>query len=195
MFAPEMLSRIHEYLFQDLDAEVYHPGRYKEEPLLKREAILNGDSVSYADPTLVEASLRLAFEDEVGHEYGAVFDEAALENLARFVSRIWQAHPFVEGNTRTVAVFTVLYLNDLGYDITNEPFEHHARYFRDALVRANYRNPKANAFPEFAFLVRFFDAVLNATEAPADSEFDSQELEVDALFDDPSLLRVMPPKD
>ena len=188
MFAPEMLTHIHAYLFQDLDCGTYKPGQLKSESLLKREDILNGDSVSYADPALVEASLRIAFEDESGNAYGTTFDEEALENLVTFIARIWQVHPFVEGNTRTVAVFTVLYLNDLGYDITNEPFEHHSRYFRDALVRAIYRNPKAQAFPDPSFLIGFLDSVLNGTEA----DFSSDKLKVESLFDDPALLRNRP---
>ena len=32
-------------------------------------------------------------------------------------------HPFGEGNTRTTAVFTIKYLNSLGFSVNNEPFE------------------------------------------------------------------------
>lgn len=36
--APEMLMRIHSYLFQDLDASVYHPGQFKTERMVKTRA-------------------------------------------------------------------------------------------------------------------------------------------------------------
>ena len=98
--------------------------------------------MAYADLSLVDAAIKMAFEDEVGRFYEEGFDATSLDAFARFIMRIWQVHPFVEGNTRAVAVFAVLYLNDLGYDETNEPFECHARYFRDALVHVSYRNPK-----------------------------------------------------
>lgn len=185
LFAPEMLGRIHAYLFQDLDSETYKPGEYKSQALLKQEFILNGDSVVYADPSLIEASLKTAFEDEMSYSYGVAFDGAAIENLAKFISRLWQVHPFVEGNTRTVAVFTVLYLNDLGFDVTNEPFESYSTYFRNALVRAIYRNPKAKVIPDKSYLEKF---LTRAVDGLNDS-LKSRELIVEELFEDPSLLR------
>ncbi len=53
---------------------------------------------------------------------------------------IWQIHAFREGNTRTTAIFTIQYLRSLGYEVNNEMFAKHSWYFRNALVRANYRN-------------------------------------------------------
>lgn len=191
LFHPSMLFDIHAHLFQDLDPDTFGPGRRKTEPLVKQEAILNGDSVVYANPSLVDRALGFAFDEERAFVYGPRFDEAQLENLARFASRIWQVHPFAEGNTRTTAVFIVLYLHDLGFDAENEPFERHARFFRDALVRTNYRNAKAAAMPDLRPLVRFFDNLLN----DAGHSLRSEDLRVQALFDDPSLLRNMPPEE
>lgn len=53
---PDMLAVIHGMLFQDLDVETYRPGEYKTEALQEREFVLNGDSVAYADPSLIERS-------------------------------------------------------------------------------------------------------------------------------------------
>lgn len=186
---PDMLAVIHGTLFQDLDTEAYRPGEYKTEALQKRESVLNGDSVAYADPSLVERSLAFLFDEERSRVYGIEFDEAQLEQFGRFVSRLWQVHPFVEGNTRTMAVFAVLYLRDLGFDVDSEPFERHARYFRDALVRANYRNAKAGILPDLRYVTRFLDNLLNG----AGHELRSRELAAKALFDDPSLLRNVDP--
>lgn len=189
VLVPDVLSAIHGTLFQDLDAGTYCPGEYKREALQKREFVLNGDSVVYADPSLVERSLAFLFDEERSRVYGVEFDEARLEQFGRFVSRLWQVHPFVEGNTRTTAVFAVLYLRDLGFDVDNEPFERHARYFRDALVRANYRNAKAGVLPDLRYVTRFLDNLLNA----AGHELRSRDLVCQALFDDPSLLRNVDP--
>lgn len=190
LFSPIMLDQIHGYLFQDLDAQIYRPGEHKDQPLQKQELILNGDSVVYADPSLVDASLKLAFEDEAGHSYGRTIEGKDLEGLAQFVSRMWQAHPFFEGNTRAIAVFLVLYLNDLGYEVTNEPFEEHSCFFRNALVRANYRNPKAGVFPDLSYVVSFLQQALSGSE----KALHSRDLMVQALFDDPSLLRNVSPR-
>ena len=61
---PDMLAVIHGALFQDLDAATYRPGEYKTEALQKREFVLNGDSVVYADPSLIERSLAFLFDEE-----------------------------------------------------------------------------------------------------------------------------------
>ncbi|MCQ2249180.1 MAG: hypothetical protein MJZ50_09240 [Treponema sp.] len=83
-------------------------------------------------------------------------------------SKLWQIHPFgdalvpeginvnnfhsckrrgaVYGNTRTTAVFTIKYLNSLGFKVNNEPFEKNSWYFRNSLVRANYTNMTKGIF-------------------------------------------------
>lgn len=186
---PAMLNDIHGYLFQDLDAETYKPGTFKETALQKQEDILNGDSVLYADPTVVERALAFAFDEERDYFYDLRFDSDQIDHFGRFLSRIWQVHPFVEGNTRTVAVFAALYLNNLGFDIDNEPFKANTSYFRNALVRANYRNAKAGIVPDSSFLNSFFENLLS----DGTNELDPSFLKVQALFDDPHLLRNVSP--
>lgn len=184
-----MLNDIHKHLFQDLDAATYMPGSFKEAALQKQEEILNGDSVLYADPSVMERALAFAFDEERAYVYDLRFDSEQIEHLGRFLSRIWQVHPFAEGNTRTVAVFATLYLNNLGFDIDNEPFKANAAYFRNALVRANYRNAKAGVVPDSSFLDMFFENLLSN----GSNELDSNDLRIQALFDDPQLLRNVSP--
>ncbi len=189
LFAPDMLGIIHASLFRDLDSETYHPGRYKRKALMKQEAILNGDSVVYGDPSLIDRALALLFEREEGYDYGFRFDRERISRFSSFIANVWQVHPFEEGNTRTVAVFAELYLGDLGFEVTNNPFEDHALYFRNALVRANYRNAKAKVKPTVDYLAAFFENLL----CDANHALDSNDLVCTALFDDPSLLRNVSP--
>ena len=184
----EMLSSIHRYLFQDLDPSVYHPGEYKTVRMVKQEEILNGDSVLYADPLTYDMALRGALSAEASKAYGA-FDEGELKGFCHTIAFLWQVHPFYEGNTRTVAVFSELYLNQLGFDVTNDPFEKHARYYRDALVRAMYRNASADIFPDESFLVAFYENALGFKR----NELVREELVCPQLFDNPSLLRNVDP--
>lgn len=185
----DMLVRIHSYLFQDLDPAVYHPGDFKTERMVKQEEILNGDSVLYADPLTYEMSLRGAFAQEAAKSYGA-FSVDEIESFCRMIAFLWQIHPFYEGNTRTVAVFSELYLNSLGFQVANDPFAEHARYYRDALVRAVYRNAPAEIFPDDSFLVFFYEGVIGK----GDGAFDREELVCVRLFENPSLLRNIDPK-
>lgn len=186
--APEMLQEIHRYLFQDLDSTVYQPGRFKTERMVKQEDILNGDSVLYADPLAYDMALRGAFAVEQAQSYRALEGDE-LANFCHFIAFIWQVHPFAEGNTRTVAVLSELYLNQLGFTVANEPFEKHARYYRDALVRAMYRNADAGIFPDESFLVAFYENVLGR----AKNGLDREQLICAALFENPALIRNVDP--
>ena len=96
----------------------------------------------------------------IQRNYSSLNNEQIVEHLAKFVSGLWQIHPFREGNTRTTAIFTIKYLRSQGFNVNNELFEQHSWYFRNALVRANYRNLSkgVNYAPEF--LVRFFSNLL-----------------------------------
>ena len=188
-FTPDMLLLVHRTLFQDMDEEAYRPGHYKTERLVKQEDILNGDSVLYADPTMIQASLDYLFREESRESYGTSLSETDVARLAKFVSLLWQVHPFVEGNTRTVAVFSELYLGSLGFTVGNEPFQKHACYYRDALVRANYRNNEAGILPERGPLEAFYGNLLLDAGHPLNRE----ELICPELFDNPQLLKHIDP--
>lgn len=185
VLAPQTLALIHRHLFQDLDPDVYQPGTYKTEQLIKPEVVLNGDSVFYAPPGMCAGMLDALFARETCHGYGYDFGADDCANFSTFVARIWQVHPFREGNTRTAAVFAELYLSDLGFSVGNEVFERHARYFRDALVRANYRNRAVRVEFDVSFLERFFDSAVHGTPM----EFDRHELLCREMFEHPEALR------
>ena len=188
--SPDMLTTIHAYLFQDLDPAIYHPGQFKSERLITQEEVLNGDSVLYADPRTYEMSLRSAFANEAAAAYTTFTDEE-LQRFCHTIAFLWQVHPFYEGNTRTIAVFSELYLNSLGFQVANDPFAKHARYFRDALVRAQYRNAAAKIFPDDSFLTRFYKNVIGEEGG----EMNRADMICTRLFEDPSLLHNVDPKD
>ncbi len=208
---PGTLRSIHRFLFADLDDAVYRPGLFKTEALIKPEIVLNGDSVFYAPPEMYDGMLRALFGREAAYNYafGPRLEGADLANFTWFVAQVWQVHPFWEGNTRTVAVFAELYARDLGFDVDNTPFERHAGYFRDALVRASYRNRAAGVDFDFVPLEGFFDALVNGVEGeqPDDGErpgggcleghrvFDRENLMCRPLFEQPDKLRNVTPED
>ena len=88
-----------------------------------------------------------------------------------------------------MAVFSELYLNYLGFNVTNGPFEKHARFYRDALVRAMYRNAAADIMPDDSFLVAFYENVLGFKN----NNLSREAMVCTQLFDDPSLLRNIDP--
>ncbi len=167
---PMMLDVIHEHLFKDIDDEIYLPGAFKQESLVKCEEVLNGDSVLYGSPRLCERSLDMLFAREFDHQYapGSKLGEADMRNLSRFIANIWMVHPFAEGNTRTIAVFTELYLRLMGFDVDNEPFAKHARYFRCSLVRACYQNRSIGVSLDTSYLESFISRLLGVRTVTMD---------------------------
>jgi len=124
------------------------------------------------------------FSAEAAKSYGT-FNTDELKGFCHTIAFLWQIHPFYKGNTRTIAVFSELYLNQLGLDLSNEPFETHARYYREALVRAMYRNASAKIFADDRFLIRFYENALGFES----NELSRNELFCPRLFEDPSLIR------
>jgi fido (protein-threonine AMPylation protein) len=81
-------------------------------------------------------------------------------HIAKFISGLWQIHAFGEGNTRTIAVFTIKYLRTFGFEVENDMFAEYSWYFRNALVRANYNNLQNKIYATQEYLMKFFGNLL-----------------------------------
>ena len=158
-FTPNQLLSIHERLFKGVFYKV-KAGKFRDYNITKKEWVLNGDTVLYANADLINETLKYDFETEKNFDYSKLSKEDAVKHITRFVANIWQIHPFGEGNTRTTAVFTIKYLRSLGFNVNNEPFEKHSWYFRNALVRANYTNMQKGIYMNTEYLEKFFRNIL-----------------------------------
>ena len=137
-----------------------HAGEIRQYDIAKKEWVLEGDSVNYLNWEDLRRALDWDIEQEKNFSYKGLTDDEKIEHIAKFISGIWQIHAFREGNTRTTAIFTIQYLRSLGYEVNNEMFAKHSWYFRNALVRANYRNINKDIEYSPIYLVRFFRNLL-----------------------------------
>ena len=156
-FTVGQLVSIHKQLFDGL---YNHAGKLRTYNFSKKEWILDGASVFYGDYRLLEMTLQYDFDLEKRFDYKGLTIDEIIDHLSIFISNLWQIHPFEEGNTRTTAVFIIKYLRSLGFDITNDTFAKNAWYFRNALVRANYKNLRKNIFENRSFLIKFLRNLL-----------------------------------
>ena len=143
-------------MFRNLDNKVYHAGEFRTYNFTKDEPVLDGDTVDYQSWELIEESLKYDFNEEKNINYLELNKEEFVERITEFTSRVWQIHPFCEGNTRTTAVFIQKYLISMGFDINNDLFKDNSLYFRNALVRANYKNYNKGVNVENKYLKMFF---------------------------------------
>jgi fido (protein-threonine AMPylation protein) len=151
------LAAIHRAIFEGV---FKHAGRFRDYDISKKEWVLRGESVLYGRWQDLRMAVEYDLEQERQFNYTVLNKDQMVEHLAKFVAGLWQIHPFGEGNTRTTAIFTIKYLRSQGFSVNNDLFERHSWYFRNALVRANYRNLKKGINYEPIFLVRFFRNLL-----------------------------------
>ena len=171
----DYLKYVHKYLFQD----VYEfAGEFRKVDFSKHERILNNDSVAYGDHKLLEQSLDYDITLEKNKNYNEMNIVDVINNITDFSSRIWQIHPFREGNTRTTALFIEKYLVSMGYNVDNTMFKDKSVYYRNALVRSNYFNNDLNINEDKSYLIKFYENLLLGKN----NNLHSKDLIVEELF-------------
>lgn len=151
------LTSIHRRIFNG----VYKfAGKIRDYNITKSEWVLRNDTVLYVSAPDIKRAIEYDLEQERQFDYSKEDKISLIRHIAKFVSGLWQIHPFGEGNTRTIAVFTIQYLRSMGFNVDNAPFANHAWYFRNALVRANYQNLQKGIMRNSTFLEQFFRNLL-----------------------------------
>ncbi|UQZ88021.1 hypothetical protein C4J81_01825 [Deltaproteobacteria bacterium Smac51] len=128
------LCRLHQYIFQDI---FDWAGQIRVINIEKAESVLGGLSVEYSDIADIEKHLNaaLAHLNEIGWA-NLNIDEKAKE-FAQSLAEIWKAHPFREGNTRTIVTFCCDFADRHGVPLDRELFSDNSAYVRTALVAAS----------------------------------------------------------
>ncbi len=156
-FSAAGVISIHRSIFEGV---FKHAGKLRDYDITKKEWVLRGDTVLYGRWQDLRMALDYDIEQEKHFNYKGLSMDEVILHLSRFISGIWQIHPFREGNTRTTAVFTIKYLQSIGFKADNRMFEEHSWYFRNALVRANYKNVAKGISQDDHFLELFFRNLL-----------------------------------
>ena len=156
-FSPAELQAIHRRLFTGVFKSA---GQFRTYNISKKEWVLNGKSVFYAAFDSIRETLDYDFSQEKAFSYAALDAAQAIKHIAKFISGIWQIHPFCEGNTHTTAVFMIKYLQTFGFNVSNQVFADNSWYFRNALVRANYNDLQNDVHATTAFLEQFMQNLL-----------------------------------
>ena len=152
-FSVTGFTSIHRRLFEGI---FKFAGKIRNYDITKKEWVLRGDTVLYVNSEDLHKALEYDLEQEKNFSFKGLSMDDIVVHIAKFISGIWQIHPFGEGNTRTTAVFAIKYLRSIGFDVNNDLFADNSWYFRNALVRANYRNVRKDVEPDMSFLIAFF---------------------------------------
>lgn len=156
-FSGAGVMAIHRAIFEGV---FKHAGILRTYDITKKEWVLRGDTVTYGRWQDLRMALDYDIDQEKLFDYSGLPMSEIVEHIAKFISGIWQSHPFREGNTRTTAIFAIKYLKSIGFECNNDMFEQHSWYFRNALVRANYKNVAKGINQDYSFLNKFFRNLL-----------------------------------
>lgn len=151
-FSPEGLRTIHKFLFGD----IYEwAGEYRLINIEKREKLLAGRSIWYSNDEDIPNDLQNAFDELYIRPWEEYDREEFVSALSHTFPKIWQVHPFREGNTRTVVMMMTFFVEHYGYAMDQELLAASAGYVRDSFVMASL-----DQFSEFEHLEKILlDAV------------------------------------
>lgn len=156
-FSTKGYISVHRRIFEGV---MKHAGELRKYDITKKEWVLELDTVNYQNWEDLRRSLDYDIEQERNYSYKGLSNDEIVAHITKFVSGLWQIHAFGEGNTRTTAVFLIQYLRSIGFDVENDLFAKHSWYFRNALVRANYKNARKGIDYSPIYLERFFRNLL-----------------------------------
>lgn len=155
------LQRIHAFLFKDIFPQGLekYVGRFRDVNIRKEEEILHGLSVRYSDFRRIDENLDYDLNRE---NLRTIYEKVDhIPTLARFISNIWNTHPFREGNTRTTAVYILKYLRQNRIMVDNSLFKDNSKYFRNALVLSS--DNELNLV-DYQYLEAFLEKLLHSPE-------------------------------
>lgn len=125
---------IHKFLFGD----VYEwAGQYRKINIQKREELLAGRSVWYSNVTEIGSDLDKAFAEINKVDWTSLSREVFAKKIARLFPKLWQVHPFREGNTRTTVMMMTFFVEHYGYFFDQNLMAESAGYVRDSFVLAS----------------------------------------------------------
>lgn len=173
-FSPEGVCEIHRTIFGD----VYEwAGEYRIINVQKREAILAGKSVWYSNWEDIDRDLKSAWKKTDAVHWSNLSHDEFAKSIAHLFPAIWQAHPFREGNTRTIVMMIALFAEHYGYYFDYELMAASAGYVRNAFVLCCF-----GQYSEFEHLEKILlDAI--STEPIEDDEIETDRQEKSAKYE------------
>lgn len=125
------LQAMHKYILGDL---YEWAGEYRTIDIEKAEAVLGGLSVEYSPHGNIDDSFKGIMMEMKAVQWPQLSQREQAQRFTDCFSRLWQIHPFREGNTRTITHFCCQYADSVKMPVDRQLFQKHSQYLRNALV-------------------------------------------------------------
>ncbi len=133
----EHYKQFHCYIFGDI-----YPwaGEFRTINIFKNETALNGYPLEFMDHESIEPHLSWILSKMNTAAWNTLTVNEKTHHLARFMSEIWRAHAFREGNTRTTITFLSEFCKHQAFPLKTSLFVEHTSFMRKALVASVFED-------------------------------------------------------
>ena len=130
-------KQFHRYIFGDI-----YPwaGEFRTINIFKNEDVLNGYPLQFMDYQSVDDHLKWTLSKMNEYIWDSLTAEEQVYHFSRFMSEIWRAHAFREGNTRTTVTFMSEFAKYKEIPLETNLFTKHSSYLRKALVASVFED-------------------------------------------------------
>lgn len=150
------LKAIHKHIFGD----IYEwAGQTRVINIEKSEEVLDGKSVSYCDYKNIEKAANAAIKALTSLDWKKLNPDERAEQFAIRIARLWQVHPFREGNSRTTMTFACQFAESRGIPMDKEILKIHSDYVRKSLVMSSI-----GEYSEYKYLIKIIKGSMGAIE-------------------------------
>ena len=108
-----LIKNIHKHIFEDI---FDWAGEFRTIPIEKRELIIPGVSLQYAEPKEIKGGLEKVLEEMNEYNWNNKTTDEISKKFTNFLARLWRVHPFRDGNTRTTLAFANIFSKEHGFE-------------------------------------------------------------------------------
>ena len=147
------LLAIHKYIF----GNIYEwAGTVRLIEIFKGERVLGGDTVRYSKPDNIKNDCEKVIKRLNDTDWSVLSIDETVDQFSKLIAKLWQIHPFREGNTRSVVTFATQFAEAHGFTMDKMLLKESADYVRDALVKAS-----DGQYSDYQYLIKVFkDAII-----------------------------------
>ena len=128
-FDPIEIKNIHRNLYKDVTKSGSYSLGVVYNFFIEKNEFLNENKTF---PLLID----IFFNGLYTIQYDKLSREEVIDKIAHFITDIYRVHPFVFGNTKTIAIFTKRFLELQGFDIDVDKFISEIDTFKEGLQLA-----------------------------------------------------------
>lgn len=133
-FDLEYIQNIHKYVLGD----IYDwAGEFRTVPMEKPEEVLGGDTVRYSYPKEIVPTAQKYINEINSINWNNLELEDKALTFSKLIAGLWQAHPFRDGNTRTIITYAFRFAEEHGFKMDRNLILNHFGFVRNSLVMAS----------------------------------------------------------